>query len=362
MMRWKWFWAVVFALLMIQSAAAVQLPEELERAIPAEAEELLDEMEESADTTDTLSQGLARLWDRVFAYFGETVKAQIGSVVVLLSIVLICSLADDCFQATGNSKVMNYVPIAGALAITVAAAGNMRSLLGVGLETLEELNVFSKALLPTLSAAIAASGGVVSAGVRHVAGVFFADLMITLVCELLLPLVYFHVAASAADAMLPQMRLKSIAQGISKLTTWLLTGGLVLYTGYLTLTGAAAGSADALATQLTKSAMGVVPVVGGIISDAAGTVLAGAAVLKNTIGVVGMLAILSICLVPFLELAVQYLLYKVSAFLAGTVGSTQLVGLIDALGSAFGLVLGMTGACTLMLLISIITSITAVTA
>ncbi len=361
MMRWKWFWAVVFALLLIQPAAALQLPEELERTLPAEAEELLDEMKETTDTTDTLSQGLARLWDRVCDYFLKAAKEQIGSMVVLLSIVLLCALADDCFQAADNSRVANFVPIAGVLAITITSAGNMQSLMGMGLETLEELNVFSKALLPTLSAAIAASGGVVSAGVRHVAGVFFADVMITLVCELLLPLVYFYIAASAADVMLPQQRLKSIAQGISKMATWLLTGGLVLYTGYLTLTGAAAGSADALATQLTKSAMGVVPVVGGIISDAAGTVLAGAAVLKNTVGIVGMLAVLAICLVPFLELAVQYLLYKVSAFLAGTVGSTQLVGMIDALGSAFGMVLGMTGACALMLLISIITSITVVT-
>ena len=67
---------------------------------------------------------------------------------------------------------------------------------------------------------------------------------------------------------------------------------------------------------------------------------------------------------PFWEVqyqdAVQYLLYKLTAFLAGTVTQEPLADLIDALGSAFGLMLGMTGSCALALLISIISSVSVV--
>jgi stage III sporulation protein AE len=193
------------------------------------------------------------------------------------------------------------------------------------------------------------------------AGVFFSDLLITLIRRLLLPLLYFHIAVSAADAMVAGERLKGLAVGIEKVISWMLTGSVLLYTGYLTLSGAMAESADTVAMHVTQSVMGVVPVVGNIISNAAGTVLSGAAMLKNTIGVVGMLAVLAICLVPILELAAQYLMYKLTAFLAGTFGAPQLVKLIEALGGAFGMILGMTAACALMLLISIITSVSVVT-
>ena len=163
------------------------------------------------------------------------------------------------------------------------------------------------------------------------------------------------------DAMLPQARLKKIAEGLRKAVTWILTGSLALFTGYLTLSGGVTGSADALSAQLARSAIATaVPVVGGIISDATGTVLAGAGVLKNGIGIFGMLAVLAICLLPFLRLAVQYLLYKLTAFFSGTVGSESLVELIDALGSAFGLVLGMVGTGALLLLISIASSVSVV--
>ena len=72
------------------------------------------------------------------------------------------------------------------------------------------------------------------------------------------------------------------------------------------------------------------------------------------------LAVLATCLTPFLHLAVQYLVYKLTAFLAGTAGSGVLVELIDALGGAFGLVLGMVGSCALLLLISITSSVSVV--
>ena len=68
-----------------------------------------------------------------------------------------------------------------------------------------------------------------------------------------------------------------------------------------------------------------------------------------------------LCLLPVLRLAVRYLLYKITAFLAGTLGNPALTGLIDNLGGAFGLVLGMTGACAVLLLISTITSVMVVT-
>ena len=104
----------------------------------------------------------------------------------------------------------------------------------------------------------------------------------------------------------------------------------------------------------------VLSLVGGIIADASETVLAGAGMLKNTIGVFGMLAILAACAYPFLQLGVQYLLYKLTAYLASVVGAPGLCKLIDGLGGAFGLILGMTGGCALLLLISVLASVGAV--
>lgn len=339
---------------LVAPAWGAELPREVRDALPATAEEITEELEDPA----SLSEGLSRLWDRALGYVEEAVRQSIGGGVVLLAAAVLCALTEECMAAGGK---VHFVPMAGALAITLAAAGSVKTMMGLGQETVEELNTFSKALLPTLSAAVAASGGIVSASVRQVATIFFVDLLLSLIRGLLLPLVYFYVAAAAADAMLPGRRLAGISRAIRKGTVWLLTGALALFTLYLTVSGAAAGSADTVTARLARSAVGVLPVVGSILADAADSVLAGAGAVKNTVGAAGLLAVLAVCLLPLVRLGVQYLVYKAAAFLAGILGAEQLTGLIDALGGAFGLIFGMTGACGLLLLISISSALGVVT-
>lgn len=337
------------------------LPENVEEAMPEDARRLMEQLDTDAADSSTLSAGAARLWDKAWALLTSELRSSVRVMVLLLGTVLLYGVAEGSFQAAGHPMMANFTPLAFVLVITMTAAGDVQSMMGAGTETMEQLDVLGKALLPSLAAAVAASGGVVSATARQVATVFFSNLLLTVIRNVLLPLVYFYVAAAAAGAMLPGEPLKRVAAGIKKVVTWALTGSLVLFTGYLTLTGSAATSADALALQMTRSVISTaVPVVGGIISQASGSVLSGAGLLKNSLGIFGMLAVLATCLTPFLRMAVQYLLYKITAFLAATAGNGALVELIDALGGAFGLVLGMVGSCALLLLISITSSVSVV--
>ena len=351
--------AAVLLWLLVVPALAAAVPDSVTDALPPETASRLEGLNECADHT-AWTEGVARLWEEARQYLGAALREKASGAALLLGVVLLCGVAES-FLAAAQPAVPQVVPVAGALAITLVAAGDFQRMMGLGVETMEELDIFAKALLPTLSAAVAASGGIASASAKQVATVFFTNLLLTVIRRLLLPLLYGCIAAAAADAMVPGHSLKKIGAGISRAVTWALTAAMVAFTGFLTLTGAAAGAADAMTVQMTSSVISAaVPVVGSIISEATGTVLAGAGVLKGAIGIFGMLAVLSICLTPFLSMAVQYLLYKLTAFLAGTVTEGPLAGLIDALGTAFGLMLGMTGSCALLLLISITSSVSAV--
>lgn len=352
--------AVMLLWLLVTPVQAASVPASVTDALTPEAAARLEGLDEGTDHT-AWSEGLSRLWQEARQYLGEALREKASGAALLLGVVLLCSVAESFFAAAEQPSVPRYVAMAGAMAITLTAAGDFKQLMGLGVETLEELDVFAKALLPTLSAAVAASGGMVSAGAKQVATVFFTNLLLSVIRKVLLPLLYGCIVAAAADAMIPGHSLKKIGTGIRKGVTWALTGVMLLFTGFLTLTGAASSAADALTMQMTRSAISAaVPVVGSIISDATGTVLAGAGMLKSAVGVFGMLAVLAICLTPFLTMAVQYLLYKLAAFLAGTMTEGPLEELIDALGSAFGLMLGMTGSCALLLLISITSSVSVV--
>lgn len=341
-------------------ARAAEVPRDLTEALPEAAGDLLEQVDTSGP--EGLSSGISAILDWMGREVGGILRQRIrGAALVLLAVVL-CGAVDGFYQGVDGGKVTVFLPMAGALSVTLLTAGSLDSLMGLGARTIEDLSTFSRVLLPTLAAAAAASGAVTSATVQQVSTVFLADVLIGLIDRLLMPLVYLYAGALASSAMLPENRLGALAEALKKVITWILTTVLLAFTVYLSVVRVVSGSADAAALKVAKAAIsGAIPVVGSIISEASETVLAGAGMLKNTIGVFGMLGILAACAHPFLQLGVQYLLYKLTAFLAATVGAPSLCKLIDGLGGAFGLVLGMTGSCAFLFLISVLSSVAAVT-
>ena len=170
---------------------------------------------------------------------------------------------------------------------------------------------------------------------------------------MLIPMTYAFVAVSTAECAAGDGRLSQLRECIGWFIRLALKGVVALFTAYLAITGLASGSVDAAAVKAAGSALGAaVPVVGGMLSDAAGSILAGANFLKTTAGVFGMLALAAIGLMPFLQIGVHYLVLKLTAAVGGTVASGAHAKLLENLSSAMGYMLAMTGSSILMAMIS----------
>lgn len=350
---------LLLLLIRVLTVTASALPQEVMDTLPEEAQVLLEEAEGDS-VQETMTSGWRKLLEQGRSLLGGIVADTMRPAVLVLGAVILCSMAESVYRGVDSDKVPSFVPLVGVLTITTVTASGVESMVGLGQETIEQLHIFSQALLPTLASAVSASGGLISAGVRQIATVWVSGLLISLIRKVLMPLVYCYIVAAAAHSMAPQSHLKGLGEAIRKGMMWVLNSALVLFTGYLAIAGTLAGSADSLTSSLTRSAISTaVPVVGSIISEAGSSVLAGATLLKNTIGVGGMLGVVAVCLTPFLTMGVQYLLFKIAAFLADILGTT-LSDYIHALSSAFGLILGMVGTCALVLIVSIASSVSVV--
>ena len=331
---------------------------EIEEALPDEARDVLGDL----TVTDTLQPegALRKLWNEMREQFFEVLRSGLRPTVCITVTALLCALSAVLFE---NGAVPDYVPLAGTLVIAAATVGELNSFLTLGVETLATLSDYSKILLPCLTAAAAASGAVTSAAAKYAATALFMDLMISLARAVVLPAVCAYVAVVIANAAFGGTGLAAAAKMLRSLCRTLLTAVVLCFTAYLSLTGVITGSADAVTMRVAKTAISsALPVVGSIVSDAAGAVLGGAAVLRGAVGVFGMLAVLGICLSPFLQLGVRYLLFKLAAMLSAAFADNRLAGLIGGLGDAFGMITAMVGAGGLILFVSMISGIKAVSA
>lgn len=291
----------------------------------------------------------------------EIGKSTLRSCLLLLVVTLFCGLAEGLESGTGGDP-LKLTTLAAILSITAIAVGDVHSLLGMGEESISDMEGLGDILLPAVSMATAASGTPATAAVKYGITILFSDFLIHLIRRLLIPLCYAYVAAGVAWAALGNEGLKRVGALLKWLITILLSVFLLVFIGYLNLSGVISGGADAATVKAAKFTISnMVPIVGGVISDTAETLLAGAGVLRNAAGVFGMLAVLGICMVPFLNLGVHYLLYKCTAALAATVSAnSRVTGLIDQLSTAFGLILAMTGSCGVLLIVAMISAVSTV--
>lgn len=323
----------------------------------------VEELEDAADGTFSVSdgtnfqQGLGVLAAQASEHLDQVLNSAFRSGAFMLLVVLFCGMGDTLFQS-GQTAMTKTADLIGVAVITLVAASDTATMLGLGREAIDQIDAFSKVLIPTMATAAAACGSVTGAVVRQAATLLFSDLLITLINRLLIPVVYLYIAMTAATAALGSKGISAIANFMKQGVKWIMTGIILVFTSYLTLSGAAAGAADATALKAAKMAISnMVPVVGGILSNATETVLTGAATIRSGIGIFGTLTVLGFCIVPFLYLGVQYLVYKLVSILASVLYQGTISELINQIGAAFGLVLGMLGSCALLILISLVGTI-----
>ena len=247
------------------------------------------------------------------------------------------------------------VCLAGAILVAVVLLEPAHALITLGTETVQELSAYEKLLLPVLTAALAAQGGVGASAALYAGTAAFSALLSDLISKVLVPFIYLYLALAVAHGAVGEGFLKKMQNAFRSVAVWGLKTILYVYTGYITITGVVSGTTDASMLKAAKLTIsGVVPVVGGILSDASEAVLVSAAVMKNAAGVYGLLAVLALWIGPFLKIGTHYLLMKAVGAVSGVFGIDSVSGIVDAFAAAMGLLLAMTGTVCLMLMISTI--------
>lgn len=318
-----------------------------EQEIPEEALDVMPEIG-AEDATD-LWGNVKELLFRALGQSGDSLKASLRLCAILLALVLLCSVA----ELPPGKKPGNAVAVVGALGISTVFIGTANTMISLAVRTVEDVSNYSAMMLPILASASAMSGGMASSSALYAGTVLFSQILMQLITKLLIPMLYFFLAVCTAEAALASDLLTELRELIGWLISKSLRILVYIFLGFLSITGVIAGAADAAAIRATKATIsGMVPVVGGIISDASETLLASASILKSSIGVFGMIVILAICIVPFFRIGIPYLLLKVTSAISGTVALKPHVGLLKNFSSAMGYLLAMCGTCCFLLMIS----------
>lgn len=328
---------LIFCLCLPVSAAeytAPEVPDSGRNLMPAE--------------TGSFGKGLAELLKKACLLIrpdlNEAVRIGTG---IIASALLISILR----TFSGFSK--GAVNLSGVVIVSLQLLSSANAMIRLGCDTIQELSNYGKLLLPVMAAALAAEGGVTSAAALYVGTTVFDTLLGSLIARIFMPMVFILLTVGIAGCALGDETLKKIQDMGKSILTWSLKTVLIAYMAYMGITGVVSGTTDAVALKAAKLTIStVVPVVGGILSDASEAVLVSVGAMKNAAGIYGMLAAAAMFLEPFLKISAHYLVLKGTGAVCSILDPKGTGGLLEVFSSAMGLILAMTGVCCLLLLIS----------
>lgn len=335
---------IIAFLLLLSLAVPVSAQDYTVPEAPSDAQALLPE------DRDTFGEGLWYVIRSAFAMLQPALAQSARTSLSVIAAALLLSILQNC-----STNASDAVRMVGVVCISALLLQPVDTWIAAAADTVNQTSTYGKLLLPVITAALAAQGGTTTSAALYTATIAFDAVLSGLISSLLVPMVYIYLVLSVVQAAVGDSAMKKLRDLLKSLMTWLLKIVLYVFTGYVSITGVVSGTADQSAVKAAKLTIsGAVPVVGNILSDASEAVLVSAGLVKSTVGIGGMLAVIAITIVPFLQIGLQYLLLKLTAAVCGLISHKTIADLIEDFSGAMGLLLGMTGAVCMMFLISLV--------
>ena len=206
-------------------------------AVPVSASEITaPTVPESAEDympseTESFSKGLWYVIKVGFDSVLPEVTEVMGICMQLFAVVILTSVLSDISE-TGKKTAT----LAGTLAVSLILLEPSQSLVSLGLDTAQQLSDYGKLILPTLTAALAAQGGVTASAALYTGTALFSSILSACITKLLVPLVWIYLCLGIAENFLQNETVGNLKNFSKWLITWILKISLYVFTGYMTIT------------------------------------------------------------------------------------------------------------------------------
>lgn len=281
----------------------------------------------------------------VFEYcFNGFTKGFTSIIPSLVGIVLIAVLFSLVFGLTSNfmkkqtTEIVYFVCYASIITTVVAIV------LGIIKEvktTVETLANIIDGIYPPLITLVTALGGNASSGLFNPGVAVASSLVGNVVCKVVLPLFIASIVFCIAGNLSSNLKLDKLQSAVRFIAGSIMSvtfGGLI---AYLSISGLIGGVTDTASIKATKYLVSsYVPVVGGYLSQGFELVRTGLVIVKNALGVCGVLAIASVLLVPAFKLLALTVGLKLTAGIIEPITDKRMSGFINGVAESARQLLG----------------------
>ena len=292
------------------------------------------------------------LLKRVLNLFGAEVVTNIKAIISILVIIIIHSILKSISEGLENDGISRLIYYVQYILIVTIIMSNFTDIVKLVQDTSNNLVGFMNLLVPLLITLMMYTGSITTSSVIEPIILFMINFIGNIIQTLIIPLVLIFTSLVIISKISDKVQIDKLSKFLKSGIVWFLGIILTIFLGVVSLEGTLPSSVDGVTAKTTKAVVSsAIPVVGKILGDAVDTVLGCGIVLKNAIGLVGVIIVLGICIMPIIKLAILTIFYKLVSTVVQPVADEKIVDLLEQIGDIFKIFLGILCAMSFMLII-----------
>lgn len=292
--------------------------------------------------------------NRVISFFmGElkTAFALIGSIAVLI---IISAFINNLNHSFRKNAVSEATGMAIFIYMSAIAATAFRSISQYVIQTLSDITMFVHGIIPSMATLCMSGGEYLTATMAHPVIFFICSCAAMLIKNVITPLVLLRAVCILLCGITGNDSLSEFSELFAKLHKTILSFSMSIFAGILGVSSFASASFDSLAARGVKFAISSsVPVVGGSLSEAMSSVAESAMLLKNAVGLGGVLALFAMFAVPLLKIRALSLGFRITAAFTAPVSEKRVTEILRKLGDCIDMLFSSIACIATIIIIAI---------
>lgn len=294
------------------------------------------------------------IYSSILKILGNEISSAITIIGGILAIIVIHAILKNVGENIGNNSISQIAYYVEYILIVTLIMKSFLTVIDMVKETIVNLVSYINMLIPLLLALIVTSGTAVTATAIQPVILWVMVLLGNGITMYILPLLLIATVLGIVSNLSEKIQIGRLSKMLKSSIVWVLGFVLTLFVSFLSLEGTLTSGIDGLTLKGLKNASSTfVPVVGKVLSDSVDTVLGATAVIKNAVGVVGIIVVLGICIIPIIKLIVLNILYSLSTAIAEPLADKKVINIMEQITGTFKVLLAIVFSITALLIIGI---------
>ncbi len=293
-----------------------------------------------------------KLLKSVWKIFGNELQSAInilGSIIIIIIINSILNCITEGLQNKSVSKIAYYVQY--ILIVTIVLT-NFSSVIASIKESINNMTDFTNMLIPIMMTLIVTTGSVTTAAAIQPILIFMISLIGNFINNIAIPIILVSTALGIISKISNKVQIDRLAKRLKSSTIWIIGIILTLFVTLVSVDGTLSSSVDAVTSKTAKAAVSnLIPVVGKILGDAVDSVIGCSSILKNAVGILGVIIIIAISITPIIKLLILMGIYYIGAAICEPIADEKVVKLLDQMGDTFKILLAFMCSMSVMIII-----------